>query len=326
MTQPRRFLMLPTSLVREVMPSLKLGELKVLLVVADQTLGWIDPRTGRRKEADWLTHSQLKARTGCASEAVSGAIDALVRRGLIMVTSEAGEPLSTPQERRRHRGKLFYALSERLLAEVRPSLNVESPVDKSVDNCRGATDAGSETETTDSQFGGNARQSEYRQPKTTKSSSDRNITPNGGAPSMAPSPMSVGKVRQDRSPSSPANPDVRRFLGLYRALFRQRSQHDEPPPISWGKDGKLVKDLLSIYPYGRLADLLAGYFALDDPWVRKRGYSLGAFRAVLGQLLMDRPRLPAAPVAHQAETGQNGVWSKAGDIRPQASPRSGPTR
>ena len=42
-------------------------------------LGWKDGQGGR-KQADWLTQSQLKARTGRASEAISRAIDGLVQQ------------------------------------------------------------------------------------------------------------------------------------------------------------------------------------------------------------------------------------------------------
>jgi hypothetical protein len=107
-----------------------MAELKVLLVVTDQTLGWLDPLTGQRKEADWLTHSQLKARTGCASEAISKAIDSLIRRSLIEVLADTGEPLLTAQSRRRCAGRLFFRLSGRILARLTPV----GPVEKSVDN------------------------------------------------------------------------------------------------------------------------------------------------------------------------------------------------
>ena len=101
----------PTTLLDRVMPTLRDTELRVLLVVVRQTLGWQvgkDPLV--RKERDWLTQSQLMRRTGRASGAVARAVDALVRRGLIDVLDKEGRPLVTPAERRRCLGRLYYRL------------------------------------------------------------------------------------------------------------------------------------------------------------------------------------------------------------------------
>jgi hypothetical protein len=92
----------PNTLIDHLLPDLKDTELRVLLVVLRQTVG----RGG--KPADWLSHRQLKARTGRASEAIAAAVDALVRGGCLLVTDSAGLPLSTPAERRRYQGKLYY--------------------------------------------------------------------------------------------------------------------------------------------------------------------------------------------------------------------------
>ena len=101
----------PTALLDRVMPTLRDTELRVLLVVVRQTLGWQvgkDPRL--RKERDWLTQSQLMRRTGRASGAVARAVDTLVRRGLIDVLDKTERPLVTPAERRRCLGRLYYRL------------------------------------------------------------------------------------------------------------------------------------------------------------------------------------------------------------------------
>ena len=101
----------PNDLLDRVMPTLRDTELRVLLVVVRQTLGWQDgPDPSRRKERDWLTQSQLMRRTGRASEAVSSAVDGLVRARLIEVQDKWGRPLVTPAERRRFLGKLYYQL------------------------------------------------------------------------------------------------------------------------------------------------------------------------------------------------------------------------
>ncbi len=99
------------------MPTLSGSEWALLCVIVRQTLGWHDPSTGKRKSSDWLSHRQLKARTGRGADTVCSAIDSLVRRDLIEVKDEAGQLLVTPAERRRAR-RLFYALSPSLLTRL----------------------------------------------------------------------------------------------------------------------------------------------------------------------------------------------------------------
>lgn len=106
----------PSVLVDDVMPTLKDTEWRLLCVIVRQTLGWQDKR--QCGASDWLTHSQLKARTGRASAAVCSAVDVLVRRGMIEVHDEAGQPMLTPQERRRHQGRLLFRLQTRFLERL----------------------------------------------------------------------------------------------------------------------------------------------------------------------------------------------------------------
>jgi len=106
----------PNVLIDQIMPNLSDTEWRLLCVVCRQTLGFTsEGGQGGRRTRDWLTHSQLKARTGRASEALSRAVDGLVRKNLIEVRTYAGEPLLTPQQRRRCQGMLFFSLAPRLI-------------------------------------------------------------------------------------------------------------------------------------------------------------------------------------------------------------------
>lgn len=91
------------------MPELRDTEWRLLCVIVRQTLGWRGD-DGRRLERDWLTHSQLKRRTGRASAAVSAGLDGLVRRGLIEISDRTGKPISGKDERRRAYTRLYYRL------------------------------------------------------------------------------------------------------------------------------------------------------------------------------------------------------------------------
>ena len=101
---------IPNTLFDAMLPTLKDTELRVLLIVLRQTIGRRD-KQGRAKSRDWLSHAQLVKRTGRGSDAVSSAIAALVRRGLIQTETSTGTPLGSPAERRRYLGRLYFRAS-----------------------------------------------------------------------------------------------------------------------------------------------------------------------------------------------------------------------
>jgi hypothetical protein len=99
----------PVLLIDDLFPRLKDTELRVLLVLMRQL-----HVMGRERETTWLTHREMCRRTGRASEAVSGAISALVERGLLDVFDSAGRLLKTPEARQHASGQRFYRLSLRM--------------------------------------------------------------------------------------------------------------------------------------------------------------------------------------------------------------------
>ena len=103
------FTAIPNILIDEVMPRLKDTEWRLLCVIARQTLGWIEKGRGR-KQRDWISQSQLIARTGRNSAALSAALNVLVCENLIECQAESGELLATPEQRRRHRGRIYFSL------------------------------------------------------------------------------------------------------------------------------------------------------------------------------------------------------------------------
>ena len=105
----------PHIIIREWMPQLKDVELRVLLVVTDQTLGWeADKETGRRKEDDWIAHSQLIQKTGRSNRAISSAVKKLIEtHGIIEARDSDGRLLDKPELRMKCGDKIFYRLSLR---------------------------------------------------------------------------------------------------------------------------------------------------------------------------------------------------------------------
>lgn len=100
----------PAELLDRAMPRLSDTEWRLVCVVVRQTLGWYDKETWGRKERDWLTQSQLVARTGRTAKPVAEAVAALTAKRLIRVVSDRGEELLTPEQRRRCPGRHWFQL------------------------------------------------------------------------------------------------------------------------------------------------------------------------------------------------------------------------
>ena len=85
--------------------------------------------------------------------------------------------------------------------------------------------------------------------------------------------------------------EAKRFLRFYQSLFGEHTVSGDAPPIAWGRDMKITRDLLKTYPLERLTALLNQFFASKDAWFEKRGYSLSCFRDAIPKLLLreDRP-------------------------------------
>ena len=124
----------PNSFFDIYLSELNSAELKVLLVVIRQTLGWADRRgMFGRKEYDWISGSQLQQKSGCSPRAISSAIEMLVQKNLIVILDEKWNVLDTP-EKRKGKSKLYYRLS---LTVINP---VENPVESHPTNAKFAED------------------------------------------------------------------------------------------------------------------------------------------------------------------------------------------
>ncbi len=104
---------IPHVIIREWMPLLSDVELRIILVVTDQTLGWIeDFETKRRKEKDWISQSQLMKKINRSDRAIQNSLKRLVDElRIIQAHDESGNLLDSPQKRMKCGGKIFYRLS-----------------------------------------------------------------------------------------------------------------------------------------------------------------------------------------------------------------------
>lgn len=119
----------PDWLLDRLMPRLRDVEWRLICVLVRQTLGW-QTGDGKPKQSDWLSHSQLRRRTGRSSSAISPAIDFLCRNRLVEIDDGLGEPLRTAFERRRHRGPLFFRLHLERLKHKQKRLRLKKRIHK----------------------------------------------------------------------------------------------------------------------------------------------------------------------------------------------------
>lgn len=116
-------------LLDRLMPRLRDVEWRIVCVVIRQTFGWPSP-DGTPKQSDWLSHAQLRRKTGRSSAALSPAIEFLCRNRILDVRSELGDPLPSSTDRRRHRGRLYFRLSDRVVSEETKRFRLKSRIQK----------------------------------------------------------------------------------------------------------------------------------------------------------------------------------------------------
>lgn len=103
-----RFTQVPNVIFDEYVPILKPTEVALLLIIIRQTNGWTNIRTKQRKYKDWISGSQLRAKTGYSRKAISCALQALTAHHLIKIYDVLGREVNTPNLRQ-GKTKLYYA-------------------------------------------------------------------------------------------------------------------------------------------------------------------------------------------------------------------------
>ncbi len=60
-----------------------------------------------------------------------------------------------------------------------------------------------------------------------------------------------------------------------------------PGCINWGKDGKIIKELLKIYEYNTLRGLAIMFWRSTDKFILNSGYTIGVFKSQIQKLIID---------------------------------------
>jgi hypothetical protein len=76
---------------------------------------------------------------------------------------------------------------------------------------------------------------------------------------------------------------IKALLSHYDAAFAKK--FGVKYPISASKDAALAKQLLALYTLDQLTAWVDDFFALEDEWIEKSGYSFGVFRSQLGKVI-----------------------------------------
>lgn len=104
----------PNVLFDTLLPRLNPAELKVLLIIIRQTLGYVARnKSGKqRKQRDWISIAQFTVKTGLSRMAVSNALTSLQQKNVINITDYHTNALYTSKERRTC-PRIFYSLTAR---------------------------------------------------------------------------------------------------------------------------------------------------------------------------------------------------------------------
>lgn len=98
------------------------------------------------------------------------------------------------------------------------------------------------------------------------------------------------KIHSNETPSKETfqkklSSDTHTFLKIFGNLWSQGVGGGEIYPCNFGKEGKLVKDLLRMYPLSRLRELAEIFFVREDDWLKNTGYTIGVFKTQIPKLI-----------------------------------------
>ncbi len=92
--------MIPNA-VFDILNTLSEKELKVLLVILRQTVGWVS-KNGKRKSRDWISHRYFINKTGLSRKSITRAISLLINKKLIRAETKTKEELINSKARKGH--------------------------------------------------------------------------------------------------------------------------------------------------------------------------------------------------------------------------------
>jgi hypothetical protein len=99
-----------------------------------------------------------------------------------------------------------------------------------------------------------------------------------------------------------ADPDVKTFILEWEEIWTQK--FGEPYTISWGKEGKLVKEILKTHSLQDLRELRDEFFRSQDQFIKAGGYSIGVFKTQLNRLVVTKRDDPVEQARREMREGK----------------------
>lgn len=247
----------PNVILDAWMPRLSDVELRLLLIVVRQTLGWIeDPELKTRKTEDWISSSQLVEKSGRSRKRVSKAMKELIEvHQLVIAVDSKGRALDTAEKRRAKFGKIFYRL------------NVHAPAATLFDKIPSKINTSSRASKgrTEGEDGTKRRTQKGRTTKETHEQKEYTTTMRSAEPTASGSKLKKG------------NPDHKKFLAFWDDVV-PRARGRLVKAIYTGADMKNLKRILDLGIEEQTLEQIALFFLADYSF-KKFSPSISTFTA-----------------------------------------------
>lgn len=85
----------------------------------------------------------------------------------------------------------------------------------------------------------------------------------------------------------------KKLIFVFSDLYKQK--FNTPYVVTWGKDNMIMKSLVKVLPEEDITDLMGKFFASNDDFIRKAGYTIGVFKSQIHKL-RTQPQKKEMPV------------------------------
>ncbi len=99
-----------------------------------------------------------------------------------------------------------------------------------------------------------------------------------------------------------SDPRVKEFLSYWGEIFQKETE--QPYFFSYGKDGKLVRDLLTVHPLDTLQETTKAFFR--DEQCRRRGLTIGIFFQEFNRLISQKAMNPLEQTRREMRAREEG--------------------
>lgn len=81
------------------------------------------------------------------------------------------------------------------------------------------------------------------------------------------------------------NPEVKEFMKYWGTIWPIKVGNNNPYPFSYGKEGKIIKEMLRTITLANLKDYAIKFLESNDPFIKNTGWTLGSFKMSITKFL-----------------------------------------